>query len=131
MSYDPINIKNLRAIRNNVIVTGMDFSEQKTAGGIVLRSDDGQAHGIKPRWGQVYAVGPEQTDVKVGQWILVEHGRWTRKMKIDDGNGVKDIQRVEVESILAVADEKPNDVYIGKEYAHGSSIDIRPEDFVS
>lgn len=130
MSYDPINIKNLRAIKNNVIVTDMDFDEQRTASGIVLRSDDGHAHGIKPRWGKVYAVGPEQQDIKTGQWILVEHGRWTRKMKIDDGESVKNIQRVEVESILAVADEKPNDVYIGTEYSHGSSINIKPEDFI-
>ena len=51
-------------------------------------------------------------------------------MKIDDGESVKNIQRVEVESILAVSDERPNDVYIGTEYAHGSSINIKPEDFI-
>jgi co-chaperonin GroES (HSP10) len=107
----------------------MDFGEMVTAGGIVIQSDNAKVHGIKPRWGQVYKVGPKQTDVKEGQWILIEHGRWTRKIKIDDGEGPKEIQKVEVKSILAVADEKPNDFYLGTEYGHGASATIRPEDF--
>jgi hypothetical protein len=37
---------------------------------------------------------------------------------------------VESESILAYADEKPNDVYIGQEYANGASTNIKPEDFI-
>ena len=128
-AYDVKHIK-IRALHDDVIVTDMDFGEQKTASGIVIQSDDGKSHGVKPRWGKVYKVGPEQQDIKEGQWILIEHGRWTRKIKIDDGNGVKEIQKVEVASILAVADEKPNDFYIGQEYGHGSTATIRPDDFV-
>ena len=119
----------LRPLRNTVLVSDMGFEEQTTASGIVIQSDNAKVHGIKPRWGQVYKVGPKQTDVKEGQWILIEHGRWTRKIKIDDGEGPKEIQKVEVKSILAVADEKPNDFYLGTEYGHGASATIRPEDF--
>ena len=119
----------IRAIQDDVIICDMDFGEIKTASGIVLRSDDGQAHGVKPRWGRVYRVGPKQTDVKEGEWILVEHGRWSRKVKIRDSEGEKEIQKVEVKSILAACDYRPSDVYIGEEYGHGSSADIRPEDF--
>ena len=39
---------------------------------------------------------------------MIEHGRWTRKMKIDDGDGVKEIQKVDLNSILAVSDEAPS-----------------------
>lgn len=127
--YDVRHMK-IRALHDDVIVTDMDFDEMVTASGIVIQSDNGKAHGVKPRWGKVYKVGPEQTDVKEGQWILIEHGRWTRKIKIDDGDGPKEIQKVEVKSILAVADEKPNDFYIGQEYGHGSTATIRPEDFI-
>ena len=127
-AYDIKKLK-VRAINDDVLITDMDFGEIKTSSGIVLRSDDAQAHGVKPRWGQVYKVGPKQTDVKVGQWILIEHGRWTRKIKIDDG-GEKEIQKVEVSAIMAVADERPADFYIGQEYAHGSTATIRPEDFM-
>ena len=126
--YDVRHMK-IRALHDDVIVTDMDFDEMVTASGIVIQSDNGKAHGVKPRWGKVYKVGPEQKDVVPGQWILIEHGRWTRKIKIDDGEGVKEIQKVEVASILAVADEKPNDFYIGQEYGHGSTATIRPEDF--
>jgi co-chaperonin GroES (HSP10) len=113
-AYDVKHIK-IRAINNNVIVSNMDFGEIKTSSGIVLRSDDGQLHGIKPRWGRVYAVGPEQKEIKVGQWILIEHGRWSRKIKINDGEGEKEIQKVDVECILAVSDDAPSasDIVIG------------------
>jgi hypothetical protein len=107
MSYDVKNIK-IRAIHDDVIVTNMDFGELKLKSGIVLRSDDGQNHGIKARWGQVYKTGPEQKDVKEGQWILVEHGRWTRKIKINDGESEKEIQKVDVKCILAVSDDAPS-----------------------
>ena len=129
MSYGVKEIK-IRAIRDHVIIKDMDFGEMVTSSGIVIQSDNGKSHGIKPRWGQVYKVGPEQEDVKVGQWVLVEHGRWTRKFTIDDGEGVKEIQRVDVPAILAVADEKPNDFYIGSEVNNGDSMTIRPEDFI-
>jgi len=67
---------------------------------------------------------------EIGQWILVEHGRWTRGFKVDDGEGEKELRMVESESVLAYADEKPNDVYVGQEYANGSSTTIKPEDFI-
>jgi co-chaperonin GroES (HSP10) len=128
MTYDVKQIK-VRAIRDHVIIKDMEFGEMVTASGIVIQSDNAKSHGIKPRWGQVYKVGPDQKDVKEGQWVLVEHGRWTRKFTIDDGEGVKEIQRIDVPAMLAVSDEKPTDFYIGNEVNDGDSITIRPEDF--
>lgn len=105
----------IRAIHDDVIISNMDFGEIKTESGLIIRSDDGKSHGVKPRWGKVYKVGPEQTDIREGQWILVEHGRWTRKIKIDDGSGEKEIQKVDINAILAVSDEAPGvkDLIIG------------------
>lgn len=120
----------VRAIKDHVIVTDMEFGEMVTNSGIVVQSDNAKAHGVKPRWGKVYKVGPKQTDIKIGDWVLVEHGRWTRKMQIDDGESVKEIQRVDVPAILAISAEKPNDFYIGNEINNGDSMDIRPEDFI-
>jgi co-chaperonin GroES (HSP10) len=113
-AYEAKKIK-IRALHDHVIVSDMNFGETKTAGGLILRSDDAKAHGVHPRWGKVYAVGPEQKDVHVGQWILIEHGRWTRSVKIDDGNGEKNIQRVDLKGILAVSDEEPSaaDLIVG------------------
>jgi co-chaperonin GroES (HSP10) len=120
----------LRPLHDNVLVTDMSFEEQTTASGIVIQSDDGKTHGIKPRWARVWAVGPAQQDVQVGEWILVEHGRWTRGVKVDD-NGVEIvIRRVEPVSIMLQTDEKPNDLYIGEEFDSSPTSNIKPEDFL-
>ena len=102
----------LTPIHNRVIVTDMDFGEQKTAGGIIIASDDGQARGIHPRWGKVFAIGHENDDdYEIGDWILVEHGRWSRGVTMEDENGIKTVVRVvEAESILGTSKEKPSDV---------------------
>jgi len=129
-AFSAKKVKGIKALSKDVLVINMDMGEQKTAGGLVIQSDDGKAHGVKPRWAKVYRVGSEVDFVKEGQWVLIEHGRWTRKIKIDDGEGEKEFQKVETKSIIAVANEKPNDFYIGKEFSNGSSMDIKPEDFM-
>jgi co-chaperonin GroES (HSP10) len=130
MSYGVKNIK-VRAIKDHVIVKNMDFGEMVSTGGIVIQSDDAKLHGVKPRWAEIYKIGPEQQDYKVGQWILIEHGRWTRKFAIDDGESEIDIQRVDISAILATADNRPNDFFIGTEVNNGDSVTFRPEDFVN
>lgn len=121
----------VRPLPKDILVYNMDLGEMKTSSGLVIQSDDGKAHGVKPRWAQIYKVGTSiEVDVKVGQWVLIEHGRWTRKIKIDDGESIKEVQKVEVSSIMAVSDERPNDFYIGQEFSNGSSLNIKPENFM-
>ena len=57
-------------IRDNVLVTDMNFDARVTAGGIVLPSDDGKSEGVRHRWARVWAIGPEQKDVKVGDQLV-------------------------------------------------------------
>lgn len=122
----------LNPIGNRVIVSNMYFGEQRTKGGLIIRDDDGQTRGIYPRWGQVHAKGPDNNEpYEVGDWVLVEHGRWTRSVKIDEGNGEVELRMVESESILAYSDEKPDDVQIGGEYADGEHATIDPSAFVN
>ena len=114
----------VRPIHADVLVCDMHFGETKTAGGIIIQSDDAKAHGVKPRWAKVYAKGPENTDpYNVGDWILIEHGRWTRKIKIENEHGDEvEIQKVELESILAWQDEEPADLaYFSQEYNDGAT----------
>jgi co-chaperonin GroES (HSP10) len=106
----------LKPIRNRVIVKNMYFGEQKTRGGLIIRDDNGTSRGIYPRWGQVHAVGPENEDgYAVGDWVLVEHGRWTRSVMVDEGAGEIELRMIEAESVLAYSNEKPEDVQIGIE----------------
>lgn len=100
-------------IRDHVIVEDMDFGEQKTKAGIILMSDDGKDHGIKPRWARVYAVGHEQKHVNVGDWVLVEHGRWTRGFKFEGEDGDSfTLRRIDNDCILMISDERPKDTYV-------------------
>ena len=74
-----LNMKErLRPLRDNIILTNLERGERLSTNGIIIPNDDGKDSGIRARWAQVYAVGPEQKDVKVGQWVLMQHGRWTR-----------------------------------------------------
>jgi co-chaperonin GroES (HSP10) len=99
----------LKPLNDSVIVGEMIFDERFTTGGIVLLNDNGKSTGIRPRWGQVYAVGPEQHDVQVGEWVCVAHGRWTRGIDIEDENGKHTLRRVDPKDILIQTDEQPRD----------------------
>ena len=106
-SFSPIKIDRLRALRDNVLVIDMEFQGRQLSSGIILPSDDGKADGIRPRWGKIYVVGPEQKTVHEGQWICVAHGRWTRGIEIEDAVGVKTLRRVDPQDILLVSDHYP------------------------
>jgi hypothetical protein len=101
-----------QAIHDHVIVHEMLFDQRITNGGILLLNDNGKGSGIRPRWGKVYATGPEQTTVKVGQWIMIAHGRWTRGLEIEDEAGPQTVRKIDPKDILLVCDDP----------------DIRPED---
>lgn len=108
-AFSPTRIQTLRALNDSVIVSNMSFKEVRTlSSGIILPQDDGKSSGIRPRWGQVYAVGPKQKDVTPGQWICVAHGRWTRGLEIEDDEGVKTIRKIDPKDILLISDDPPS-----------------------
>jgi co-chaperonin GroES (HSP10) len=124
-----LKVNGLRPIHDHVLVTDLYFGEQKTRGGIIIRDDNGTARGVYPRWARVWAKGPtNKEDYKVGDYILIEHGRWTRKMDLDiDGEEIT-VHRVDTDAILAVSDEKPNELQIGSEFSTAPD-QVKAEDF--
>jgi co-chaperonin GroES (HSP10) len=104
-----IDREQLVPLGESVIVSDMNFEERLSTGGIIIMSDNGKSTGIRPRWGRVYAVGPDQQDIQVNDWICVEHGRWTRGIDIEDENGKITLRRVDPKDIMMTADEKPDD----------------------
>lgn len=108
-AYSATKVGKINALNDHVIVCDMSFDERITHGGIVLPNDDMKSSGIRPRWGRVYAIGPEQKDVKIGQYVLISHGRWTRGIKIDDGTGEKTIRKIDNKDILLISDEPVQD----------------------
>ena len=94
-------------LKKRVLVSDMHFGETKTAGGIILVDDDGTEAGIHPRWAKVYAVGNEQDDVTVGQWVLVAHGRWSRAFKVRKSGTELEVRMIDENDILLVSDDEP------------------------
>ena len=101
----------IKPLHDRVFVTDMEFGSEKTKAGIFIPGADGKTQGIIHRWGRVWAVGEEQKTVSPGQWILVEHGRWTRTVNVDDelGNEIE-VRMVDNDAIMLISDERPNDV---------------------
>jgi hypothetical protein len=63
----------------------------------------------------VHAVGPEQKEIEVGQYILIEHGRWTRGIELVDpeSGDTATVRMVDNDNILAVSDTPMEDIVIG------------------
>jgi len=94
-------------LKKRVLVSNMHFGETKTAGGIILTDDDGTESGIHPRWAKVYAVGDQQDDVRVGQWLLIAHGRWSRALKVKKDGVEFEVRMIDENDILLVSDDEP------------------------
>ena len=110
MAYgDAWQIKSLRPLHDEVIVRDMEFKERRLDSGIILPDDNRKSEGIRPRWAEILAVGPKQKEYKPGQWICVAHGRWTRGANIELDGETMTIRRVDLNEILLISDEKPND----------------------
>lgn len=95
----------IQALPEVILVHNMEYGENRLATGIIVPDDNGAERGIRPRWGTVWSVGRNITDVKKGDKILVAHGRWSRGIKIRESNGdTTVIRRVDPNDILLVRD---------------------------
>ena len=94
-------------LKKRVLVSDMHFGETKSAGGIILVDDDGSQSGIHPRWAKVYAIGNQQEDVKIGQWVMVSHGRWSRALKVKKEGVELEVRMIDENDILLLSDEEP------------------------
>ena len=94
-------------LKKRILVSHMQFGETKSKGGIILMDDDGSAGGIHPRWAKVYAIGNQQDDVNVGQWLMVAHGRWSRAFKVRKDGVELEVRMIDENDILLVSDDEP------------------------
>lgn len=99
----------IKALPNKVLVSELEGGT-RVVNGIIIPDDNGKSEGIRPRWAKVFSVGEKIDEITEGQWVLVEHGRWTRMLSVKDdaGNETK-VWGVEwPQSVLMVSDEKPD-----------------------
>ena len=97
----------IKPLKKRVLVSDMHFGETKSKGGIIMMDDDGSAGGIHPRWARVYAVGKDQDDVIVGQWVMIAHGRWSRAFKVKKQGTELEVRMIDENDILLVSDDEP------------------------
>ena len=128
--FEPPKLKyfikgNITPIHERVLVSDMEFGESKTKGGLIIGSDDGHTRGIKPRWCKVVSKGHKNKDTyKKGDWILVEHGRWSRGFSFADENGKETVLRiVEAKAVMMTGNYKPKDWYQARlKYSPGGDL---------
>lgn len=103
-----ITASTLRPLKDNVFVTDLEAGVRLTKGGILLPDDNVTDRGIRARWARVYAIGPDVQDVEVGEWVLVEHGRWTNGMTFEMEDGDVKLWRIDFPAaVLLVSPENP------------------------
>jgi len=105
-----VTFDKLIPLKDTILVHGMDFNERISRGGLIIPDDDMKSSGIRPRWAQVYAIGPNIDYLKVGQYILISHGRWSRGTAIIDAEGEKTIRKVDPNDVLLVSDTPVEDL---------------------
>lgn len=103
--------KSFTPMKNTVYVTDLDIGTKKSAGGIILMDDNMTERGIRNRWARVYAVGAGVDDLTPGEWVLVQHGRWTNGVDFQFPDQEKvTLWRIDYpEAVILVTDEDPRD----------------------
>ena len=66
--------------------------------------------GIKPRWCKVFKVGPDVEHIEKDDWILVDHGRWTRGFEANLEGHVATFRWIDYKDIFGVQKEKPENI---------------------
>ncbi len=100
-----MTVETIRPLKGKVLVHNIESGARMTRGGIIIPDDDGKERGIRERWGQVYAIGPDISDVKVGDWVLIKHGRWSRGVDIGSGDAKTTIRQIDwPDAVLLVSD---------------------------
>ena len=100
----------IEALESNII---FQFAEQVTQtrfintseSGILITSGDGNQT-VYPRWGKVLHVGPEVREVKPGDFILIEPGKWTFGFYVGENFGEEDrYWKTDEDKVICISDE--------------------------
>lgn len=102
-------MKTLRPLKGKIFVSDLDDGMHKTAGGVILMDDKITERGIRPRWGKVALVADDIDFVTVGEWVLIEHGRWTLRTPVEIDGETVDVWMVDPEALLLCSDRNLSD----------------------
>jgi hypothetical protein len=100
-----IKASKFKPTKGKIFVTDLERGAQKTAGGIIIPDDNMKETGIRERWGRVWRTGEDVDVVSEGEWLLMEHGRWTLAIDMEDDDGNEfPVWMIDEAAILLVSD---------------------------
>ena len=103
-----LDANTITPINDRVLVLDLEFGERKSKAGIIITDDDGKTAGIRSRWARVFKVGPKQSELQIGDYVLLDHGRWSRGFEVElDGQKKKLFMIDYPNGLLAISKSKP------------------------
>jgi co-chaperonin GroES (HSP10) len=100
----------IKPLPKRILAELLGLQERVSAGGIVLKSDNGKDHGVRPRWAKVKLVGDGIDWVQPGQYVLVAHGRWSRQFECEHNGEKLKLVHLDNNEILLASDDEPDEV---------------------
>jgi co-chaperonin GroES (HSP10) len=103
---------NMEAVGNNIIfqfvdeVTSTRF-KNTSASGLIISSEDGNQT-ASPRWAEVLAIGPNVKEVRNGDFILIEPGKWTFGFTLGDDRVADRFWKTDEDRVIAISDAPGN-----------------------
>ena len=111
-----VKANDIHPLKGKILVSDLDFGEKLTRGGLIITDDDGTDRGVHPRWAKVWRIGEDvDEDIKVNNWILLEHGRWSRGIEIEMNDETLKIHQADANCILAISDTPEDGIYFANE----------------
>lgn len=100
---------NIKILKENILVSEIEAGEMHR-NGIIIPDDNAKERGIRARWCKVFKVGPDITDIKKDDWILVDHGRWTYGFDAEFDGVEAEFRWVDYKDVMIVQSEKPDSI---------------------
>jgi hypothetical protein len=104
-------MRTITPIRDKVLAKMLEpVGDERTMNGIILTEKNLGEESIRPRWFEILSVGPEQTEMAAGEFVLVPHGRWSRGIDLD--NTLREADKIfllDNESLMGKSDVNPLD----------------------
>ena len=104
----------LKPLPGKLVCVSLEVGFRTSAGGIVLTDDNDMSageRGVRPRWFQVVNVNVDTNpdDIKIGDYVLVEHGRWSKRFtgSADMREVGNNYSIVEEKSVMMVSEDPP------------------------
>lgn len=111
LSYDKIDY-DIIPLPNDIWVRKMDNGEGTYGKSkiIIANNDITSTSGIRPRWAEIWKVGEKVDYTKPGDWVLIDHGRWSYGRTIThEDNTTSYVQKADPNGIMIIADSEPED----------------------